>query len=144
MTLDYAPERQAAPTVIADVMQRLGVRMSFAKGEEIFGQDEEADLIHMVVRGAARTTRFSARAPARWPAPTGRCRSLAQRPLPSMMIATCRGDPVLSGSPVCGVSPFNIGFLQTVRISFSLVASSLSMSAMAASVTFWISPDARS
>ena len=57
MTLDYAPERQAAPTVIADVMQRLGVRMSFAKGEEIFGQDEEADLIHMVVRGAARTTR---------------------------------------------------------------------------------------
>ena len=58
MTLDYAPERQAAPTVIADVMQRLGVRMSFAKGEEIFGQDEEADLIHMVVRGAARTTRF--------------------------------------------------------------------------------------
>ena len=36
MTLDYAPERQAAPTVIADVMQRLGVRMSFAKGEEIF------------------------------------------------------------------------------------------------------------
>jgi CRP/FNR family nitrogen fixation transcriptional regulator len=40
------------------VMERLGVRMTFAKGEEIFGQDEEADLIYSVVKGAARTTRF--------------------------------------------------------------------------------------
>jgi CRP/FNR family nitrogen fixation transcriptional regulator len=58
MTLDYAAEVHSAPQVIADVMQRLGVRMTFAKGEEIFGQDEDADLIHMVVRGAARTTRL--------------------------------------------------------------------------------------
>jgi CRP/FNR family nitrogen fixation transcriptional regulator len=58
MTLDYAPERRAPSPVIADVMERLGVRMTFAKGEEIFGQDEEADMIHAIVRGAARTTRF--------------------------------------------------------------------------------------
>jgi CRP/FNR family nitrogen fixation transcriptional regulator len=58
MTLDYAPELHAAPPVIADVMQRLGVRMTFAKGEEIFGQDEDADLIHCVAKGAVRTTRL--------------------------------------------------------------------------------------
>jgi CRP/FNR family nitrogen fixation transcriptional regulator len=39
-------------------MERLGVRMTFAKGEEIYGQDEDADLIYSVVKGAARTTRF--------------------------------------------------------------------------------------
>jgi CRP/FNR family nitrogen fixation transcriptional regulator len=58
MTLDYAPDLHSAPPVIADVMERLGVRMTYAKGEEIFGQDEEADLIHAVARGAVRTTRF--------------------------------------------------------------------------------------
>jgi CRP/FNR family nitrogen fixation transcriptional regulator len=58
MTLDYAPDLQSAPPVIADVMERLGVRMAYAKGEEIFGQDEEADLIHAVASGAVRTTRF--------------------------------------------------------------------------------------
>ncbi len=58
MTLAYAPEAPATPHVIADVMERLGVRMTFAKGEEIFGQDEPADLIHSVVSGAVRTTRL--------------------------------------------------------------------------------------
>jgi len=55
MTLAYAPETQAAPSIIK-VMERLGVRMSFAKGEEIFGQDEDADLIYCVQEGAVRTT----------------------------------------------------------------------------------------
>jgi CRP/FNR family nitrogen fixation transcriptional regulator len=58
MTLSYAPETHAAPQVIADVLERLGVRMTFAMGEEIFGQDEDADLIHSSVRGAVRTTRL--------------------------------------------------------------------------------------
>lgn len=58
MTLSYAPETHTAPRVVADVMERLGVRMTFAKGEEIFGQDEDADLIHSIVRGAVRTTRL--------------------------------------------------------------------------------------
>src|SRR5204863_5734394 len=38
--------------------------------------------------GAASTTRRTAAAPARWPATRGRPRREAQRPLPSMMIAT--------------------------------------------------------
>lgn len=42
----------------ADVMGRLGVRMVFAKDEEIYGQDEDADLIYRVVSGAVRTSRL--------------------------------------------------------------------------------------
>src|SRR6266511_2836298 len=40
--------------------------------------------------GAASTTGRTARMPARWPAPRARPRRVAQRPLPSMMIATWR------------------------------------------------------
>jgi CRP/FNR family nitrogen fixation transcriptional regulator len=43
-----------------DVMARLGVRMAFAKDEEIYGQDEDADLIYRVVSGAVRTSRLMA------------------------------------------------------------------------------------
>lgn len=58
MTLAYDAESNAAPPAIADVMQRLGMRMSFAKDEEIFAQDEDADLVHLVISGAVRTTRL--------------------------------------------------------------------------------------
>jgi len=58
MTLDYAADSHAAPLAIAEVMERLGVKMNFAKDEEIFAQDEDADLVHMVVSGAVRTTRL--------------------------------------------------------------------------------------
>ncbi|MEO8114456.1 MAG: helix-turn-helix domain-containing protein [Phenylobacterium sp.] len=58
MTLAYTPDARPAAPAITEVMERLGVRMTFAKGEEIFGQDEEADLIHGVARGAVRTTRL--------------------------------------------------------------------------------------
>src|SRR6186997_2045800 len=39
---------------------------------------------------AASTVRLSARVPSRWPSATGRPWRSAQRPLPSMMIATVR------------------------------------------------------
>src|SRR6185436_13772928 len=39
--------------------------------------------------GAASTTRRTAFAPARWPATRGSPRAFAQRPLPSMIMATC-------------------------------------------------------
>lgn len=57
MTLAY-DDRNTAPAAIREVMQRLGTRMSYAKDEEIFAQDEEADLVHLVVAGAVRTTRL--------------------------------------------------------------------------------------
>jgi len=60
MTLAYTPDTHAAPPALAEIMERLGVRMTFAKGEEIFGQDEDADMIHFVLKGAVRTTRFLA------------------------------------------------------------------------------------
>src|SRR5579864_3891331 len=44
----------------------------------------------MPSRGAARMTRRAASAPARWPAERGRPREVAQRPLPSEMMATWR------------------------------------------------------
>lgn len=58
MTLAYDTESHAAPLAIAEVMERLGVKMHYAKDEEIFAQDEDADLVHMVVSGAVRTTRL--------------------------------------------------------------------------------------
>src|SRR5213076_1725364 len=46
--------------------------------------------------GAASTVRRTASAPARWPATRGRPRRVAQRPLPSITIATCREE-------LCGI-----------------------------------------
>ncbi|WP_340647608.1 helix-turn-helix domain-containing protein [Phenylobacterium sp.] len=42
----------------SDIMMGMGVRMSFAKDEEIYGQDEDADLIYRVISGVVRTTRI--------------------------------------------------------------------------------------
>ena len=39
-----------------DLMAQMGLRMTFAKDEEIYGQDEDADLIYRVVSGAVRTS----------------------------------------------------------------------------------------
>jgi CRP/FNR family transcriptional regulator, nitrogen fixation regulation protein len=58
MTLAYAPDAPLATPAIAQVRERLGLRMNFAKDEEIFCQDEEADLLYIVVTGAVRTTRL--------------------------------------------------------------------------------------
>jgi CRP/FNR family nitrogen fixation transcriptional regulator len=57
MILDHMPSR-TAPVTLNGVVERLGVRMTFAKGEEIFGQDEDADLIYTLVKGVVRTVRF--------------------------------------------------------------------------------------
>ncbi|MBT2189075.1 helix-turn-helix domain-containing protein [Sphingobium nicotianae] len=43
---------------MALAVKRLGVRMTFPKGVEIFGQDEEADLVYGLMSGAVRTTRM--------------------------------------------------------------------------------------
>ena len=70
---------------------------------------------------APRTTRRTASAPRRWPATRGRPRAFAQRPLPSMMMATWWGPGV--GSAVGGQRRSRH---QTVLISFSLWASTSS------------------
>ena len=58
MTLAYDAEARTAPAAITEVMERLGSRMRYAKDEEIFAQNEGADLAHLVVAGAVRTTRL--------------------------------------------------------------------------------------
>src|ERR1700704_2582600 len=57
---------------------------------------------------AARTTRRSASTPRRWPSARGKPRAAAQRPLPSMMTATCKGPSVRSGPSVAGAAAFDI------------------------------------
>lgn len=49
--------QRSVPTLAA-VLERFGAKMSFAKGREIFGQDDDADLIHCLVTGSVRTTRL--------------------------------------------------------------------------------------
>src|SRR5450755_3548277 len=57
---------------------------------------------------AARTTRRSASTPRRWPSVRGKPLAAAQRPLPSMMIATCKGPSARSGPSVAGAAAFDI------------------------------------
>ena len=51
------PKRAVEPT---SALVRMGLTMTFAKDEEIYGQDEDADLIYRLLEGAVRTTRFMA------------------------------------------------------------------------------------
>ncbi len=60
MSISYAIEPRSAhlaATTAGDLLDRMGVRMAFAKDEEVYGQDEDADLIYRVVSGAVRTSR---------------------------------------------------------------------------------------
>jgi len=59
MTLAISLDTPNTPPHIDDVMARVGLRMTFAKGEEIFAQDDDADMIHSVVSGAVRTMRLT-------------------------------------------------------------------------------------
>ncbi|WGU38404.1 helix-turn-helix domain-containing protein [Phenylobacterium sp. NIBR 498073] len=43
-----------------DLISRIGVPMTFAKDEEIYGQGERADLIYRMISGTVRTSRFMA------------------------------------------------------------------------------------
>ena len=74
----------------------------------------------MPISPAARTVLRNASTPRRCPSPRGSPRAAAQRPLPSMMMATCRG--VANG----GYWNWILGHGetdQTVMISFSLADS---------------------
>ena len=79
------------------------------------GRDQFSELKEKIVRYrmpsslAARTTRRNASTPRRWPSARGKPRAAAQRPLPSMMIATCNGAPEGSGASVAGAAAFDIG-----------------------------------
>lgn len=48
----------AAPQQPIDALGHIGVRMTFSPGEEIYAQDEDADMFYRVIRGAVRTSRL--------------------------------------------------------------------------------------
>src|SRR5690349_13105802 len=66
----------------------------------------------------ARTTRRNASTPRRWPSARGSPRAAAQRPLPSMMMATCAGASDRSGPSVTGAAAFDIGSTSLNRENF--------------------------
>src|SRR5262245_51568290 len=74
------------------------------------GRDQFSELNEKMVRmptpssPAARTVRRSASTPRRWPSLRGSPRAAAQRPLPSMMMATCRGASNGAGEAINGTS----------------------------------------
>ena len=63
MTLAYplTDPRIAPPSAaLTDAFDRLGVRMPFARDEEIYAQDDEVEMFYRVVRGVVRTSRLTA------------------------------------------------------------------------------------
>jgi CRP/FNR family nitrogen fixation transcriptional regulator len=59
MTLAYSHDdfaNRANLANVGDTLDRMGVRMAFAKDEEIYAQDDEADFVYRVVSGSVRTT----------------------------------------------------------------------------------------
>ena len=80
------------------------------------GRDQFSALKEKIVKKpmprspAARTVRRSASTPRRCPSPRGNPRAAAQRPLPSMMMATCLGTAKSPISTVRSGSVFDIGF----------------------------------
>ncbi|HET9159180.1 MAG TPA: helix-turn-helix domain-containing protein [Caulobacteraceae bacterium] len=64
MTFQTNPSLQAhavveAPNDLSTPLGRYGIRMVFARDEEIYAQEEDADLLYQVVSGTIRTTRFT-------------------------------------------------------------------------------------
>jgi CRP/FNR family nitrogen fixation transcriptional regulator len=62
MSLAYPlddPRTEAPAAELTDLMDRLGVRMSFARNEEIYAQGEEVEFLYRVVSGSVRTLRLT-------------------------------------------------------------------------------------
>lgn len=62
MTLAYplTDARTSRPaSALTDAFERHGVHMTYARNEEIYAQDDEAELLYRVVRGVVRTSRVT-------------------------------------------------------------------------------------
>ncbi|WP_374656732.1 helix-turn-helix domain-containing protein [Phenylobacterium sp.] len=58
MTVQALSEFPSFPSGVVDAFGPIGVRMHFAENEEIYAQEEDADLIYQVVEGVVRTSRL--------------------------------------------------------------------------------------
>ncbi|MDZ4373158.1 MAG: helix-turn-helix domain-containing protein [Phenylobacterium sp.] len=62
MTLAYPmndPRAAHPATALTEAFERHGSRQTFARDEEIYAQDEEADVLYRLIRGVARTSRLT-------------------------------------------------------------------------------------
>lgn len=62
MTLAYPlddPRKAQPASSLTEVLDRQGLRMTYARDEEIYAQDEEVEFLYRVVSGAVRTTRLT-------------------------------------------------------------------------------------
>ncbi len=63
MTLAYplTDPRPARPaSALTSAFDKLGTRMSYGRNEEIYAQDDDADMLYQIVRGVVRTSRLTA------------------------------------------------------------------------------------
>jgi len=58
LTYDPIPDETIAEPGLGEALFAMGARVPFARGEEIFGPGEAADLIYLIVSGAVRFTRY--------------------------------------------------------------------------------------
>lgn len=58
MTLQALSELPSSRSDVSDAFGPIGVRMHFAENEEIYAQEEDADLIYQVLEGVVRTSRL--------------------------------------------------------------------------------------
>jgi CRP/FNR family nitrogen fixation transcriptional regulator len=62
MTLAYPmndPRGAVAATALTEAFDRHGSRRTFLRDEEIYGQDDDADLLYRLVKGVVRTSRLT-------------------------------------------------------------------------------------
>ena len=83
---------------------------SLAGRDQFSALNEKMVMNLMPISLAARIVRRNASTPRRCPSTRGRPRAAAQRPLPSMMMATWRGAGSNGGTALCGISASGIGF----------------------------------
>ena len=63
MSLAYPlddPRAEVPASPLLDAFERLGTRLRFDREEEIYAQDDEAEMFYRVVKGVVRTTRLTA------------------------------------------------------------------------------------
>lgn len=59
MTLAYPLSDPRPASALTDVFERHGVRMTYARNEEIYAQDDTVELLYQVVCGVIRTSRLT-------------------------------------------------------------------------------------
>jgi hypothetical protein len=98
----HKEEQQLFPALAAHGIPVEGGPVGVMLHEHEAGRERIREMA-IALPGAASTTRRTAAAPSRWPAARGNPRAVAQRPLPSMMIPTCRPAMLCRRKVLCTI-----------------------------------------